>query len=79
MPRLKNIDKENLPPYIKIEEVLMFVCQCCNHKWIPKSPDWAPYKCSLCQSFEWKGDEDEQEDGTGENLGGFAGDVGTGG
>jgi hypothetical protein len=75
LPKLLNIDKENLPPYIKIEEVLMFVCQCCNHEWTPRKENWAPYKCPLCQALGWKGDEDDQ---AGENLGGFAGDVGPG-
>jgi rubrerythrin len=78
LPKIGTIDKENPPAYIKIKEVLVFVCQSCGHEWMPRNEKWAPYKCPLCQALDWKGEEEASHDETDENLGGFAGNVRTG-
>lgn len=78
MPTIK-IDKENLQQFVKVKEIVMFVCQCCGHEWQPRREDWAPWKCPLCQALDWRGEEEKSDDETEENLGGFAVDVGAGG
>jgi len=50
---------EKKEKYIIKETIIKLQCQKCLHIWKPQNPDKFPHKCPRCNTYEWRGEDEE--------------------